>query len=86
MKAVIKNANQWMFNNLFWIVPLYFFMLMGGIATSILQRIQIKSNTELTIEKQNVILQNQDSLKINNNINSLQEVLKKYQRLNAESK
>lgn len=77
MKA---KANLWLMNNLFWIVPLYFLILAGGIASSVYRSLQIKSDTETSLVNQQKMLKNQDTIKINNNINSLKEALRKYKK------
>ena len=74
----IKNANKFLLNNLFWIVPLNFALILFGIFYGIYQR--------SVLEENQVQMQIKDSLrgvKIDSvnatlkNVNSLEETLNK---------
>ena len=76
-----------MLRNLFWIVPCFASILVYDIAMGILQRNQSLKNQEImksgiseSIRNDSLQLLNQDTLKINSNIDSLKEILKQYQK------
>lgn len=81
MTEKIKNANKFLLQNLFWIVPLNFLLIIGGIALGAVQREQSRKNQEkikhdisLQLENDIDLKKKQDSALINTN--QLRELLK----------
>lgn len=77
IKLKVTAANRWIFQNLFWIVPAHFLLIIGGIGTDVFKsnqglRIQEKIKTDISVQlrtgellqkKQDSVLQNTKELR-----------------------
>lgn len=82
MTDKIKNTNRWLLQNLFWIVPLNFLLIIGGIMFGAYQRYQSLHNQEKMKQDIAVQLQNDSEFKKKQDsalykTNELRELLKK---------
>lgn len=69
MKTNISIANRFLLQNLFWIVPLNFMLIIFGIGSGLVQRskslqndTEIKENISIQIVSDSILKKNQDSL------------------------
>ena len=82
MTQKIKNTNHWLLQNLFWIVPLNFILIIFGIGSGLVQRSkslqndnEMKENISIQISSDSIMKKNQDSLL--RKTNDLRNLIKK---------
>lgn len=82
MKTNISITNRFLLQNLFWIVPLNFILIIFGIGSGLVQRSkslqndnEMKENISIQISSDSIIKKNQDSLL--RNTNDLRNLIKK---------